>query len=109
MDLCRHGDKTILVKREGATLIDDDVEKNYVRVETMHPSIAKYQYLYADDLSWHLGLNETRLKPELTFSILLNPLYGLQKRIEGAGLLTPTQYSKATSGRLEYTSSIDYL
>jgi hypothetical protein len=29
-----------------------------------------------------------RLKPELTFSILLNPFYGLQKRIEGAGLLT---------------------
>ncbi len=88
MDLCRCGDETILVKREGA-LIDDDMEENYVRVETMHPSIAKYRSLYADDLSWHLGLNETRLKIESTFSILLNQLYGLQKRIEGAGLLTP--------------------
>ncbi len=100
MDLCRRGAKTILVKREGA-LEDDDVEKNYVRIETMHPSIAKYQSLYVDDLSQHLGLNETRIKPELTFSILLNPLYGLQKRIEGAGLLTPTQYSRARSDRLE--------
>ncbi len=41
VDLCRRGDKTILVKREGA-LIDDEVEKKYERVETMHPTIAKY-------------------------------------------------------------------
>jgi hypothetical protein len=75
VDLHRHEDKTILVKREGA-LIDDDEVKNNVRVEMMHPSIAKYQSLYADNLSWHLGLVETRLKPELTFSILLNLLYG---------------------------------
>jgi hypothetical protein len=27
---------------------------------------------YADDLSQRIGLNETRLKPELTFSVLLN-------------------------------------
>ncbi len=36
MDLHRHGDKTILVKKEGAQ-IDSDAESNYVRVETMHP------------------------------------------------------------------------
>ncbi len=65
------------------------------------PSPQFDQSLYADYLSWHLGLNETRLKPELTFSILLNPLYGLQKRIDGAGLLTPTQYSRTRWGRLE--------
>ncbi len=42
VDLHRRGDKTILVKKEGA-LIDSEVDKsNYVRVETMHPSIAKY-------------------------------------------------------------------
>jgi hypothetical protein len=36
------GDKTILVKKEGV-LIDPEVdESNYVRVETMHPFIAKY-------------------------------------------------------------------
>ncbi len=40
MDLCRRGDETILVKKEGAQ-IDPEVEKNYVRVDTMHPSIAK--------------------------------------------------------------------
>jgi hypothetical protein len=34
----QRGDKTILVKREGA-LIDDDVEKNHVRVEIMHPKL----------------------------------------------------------------------
>ncbi len=42
MDLRRRGDKTILVKKEGA-LVDPEVdESNYVRVETMHLSIAKY-------------------------------------------------------------------
>ena len=42
VNLCRHGDKTILVEKEGA-LIDPEVdESNYVGVETMHPSIAKY-------------------------------------------------------------------
>jgi hypothetical protein len=41
VDLCKHGDKTILVKKEGAQ-IDPEVESNYVRVETMHPSISKY-------------------------------------------------------------------
>jgi hypothetical protein len=83
VDLCKRGDKTILVKKEGAQ-IDPEVESNYVRVETIHPSFAKYQSLYADDLSQCLGLNETRLQPELTFSVLLNALYGLQKRIVGA-------------------------
>ncbi len=98
VDLCRHGDKTILVKKEGAQ-IDPDEERNYVRVETMHPCIVKYWSLYADDLSQRLGLNETRLKPEFTFSVLLNPLYGLEKRITGAGLLTTTQYYRAKSGK----------
>ena len=98
VDLCRRGDKTTLVKKEGAQ-INPDEERNYVRVETMHPCIVKYWSLYADDLSQRLGLNETRLKPELTFSVLLNPLYGLEKRITGAGLLTTTQYYRAKSGK----------
>ncbi len=49
VDLRRRGDKTILVKKEGAQ-IDLDEERKYVRVETMHPCIVKYQSLYADDL-----------------------------------------------------------
>ena len=98
VDLHKHGDKTILVKKEGAQM-NPAVESNYVRVEMMHPLIAKYQSLYPDDLCQHLGLNETRLKPELTFSVLLNALYGLQKRIVGAGLLTAAQYSRAKSGK----------
>ncbi len=97
-DLCKPRDKTVLVKKEGAQ-IDPEVESNYVRVETMHPSIAKYWSLYEYDLSQHLGFNETGLKPELTLSIFLNALYGLQKRIIGAGLLTATQYSRVKSGR----------
>jgi hypothetical protein len=40
VDLCKHGDITILVKKERAQ-IDPEVESNYVRVEMMHPSIAK--------------------------------------------------------------------
>jgi hypothetical protein len=65
VDLCKRADKTILVKKEGAQ-IDPEAESNHVRVEMMHPSIAKYQSLYAYDLSQRLGLNETRMKPELT-------------------------------------------
>jgi hypothetical protein len=84
------GIRLFLVKKAGAQ-IDPEVESNYVRVEMIHPSIAKYWSLFADDLSRRLGLNETRLKPELTFSVILNALYGLQKRIVGAGLLTATQ------------------
>jgi len=86
------------VKKEGALLDPEVGESNYVRVETMHPSIAKYRSLYVDDLSQRLGLNESRLKPELTFSVLLNPLFGLEKRIVGAVLLTKTQYLRAKSG-----------
>ncbi len=41
VDLCRRGDKTILVRKEGAQ-IDPDEERNYVRVETVHPCIVKY-------------------------------------------------------------------
>ena len=72
------------MKKEGAQ-IDPEVESNKVRVETIHPSIAiaKSQSLYADDHSQRLGLN-ARLKRELTFSVLLNPLFGLKKRIVGA-------------------------
>ena len=99
VDLRRRGDKTILVKKEGALLDPEVDESNYVRVETMHPSIAKYRSLYVDDLSQRLGLNESRLKPELTFSVLLNPLFGLEKRIVEAGLLTKTQYLWAKSGK----------
>jgi hypothetical protein len=40
VDLCKHGDKAILVKKEEVQ-IDPEVEFNYVRVEMMHPSIAK--------------------------------------------------------------------
>jgi hypothetical protein len=98
VDLCKRRYKTILVKKEGAQ-IDPEVESNYVRVEMMHPSIAKYRSLYEDDLSQCLGLNETRLKPELTFSVLLNALYGLQKRIVGAKLITAKQYSRTKSGK----------
>jgi hypothetical protein len=52
-----------------------------------------------DGLSQRLGLNKNRLKPELTFSVLLNPLFDLEKRIVGAGLLTKTQYLRAKSGK----------
>jgi hypothetical protein len=114
VDLRKHGDKSILVRKgEGALVDSDDDESNYVRIETMHPSIENYRSLYAEDLSQPLGLNETRLKPELTFSVLLSPLFGLEKRIVGAGLLTSTQYYRAKSGKyyasLHLRASIPHL
>jgi hypothetical protein len=113
VDLRKRGDKSILVRKEGALVDSDNDESNYVRIETMHPSIENYRSLYAEDLSQRLGLNETRLKPELTFSVLLNPLFGLEKRIVGAGLLTSTQYYRAKSGKyyasLHLSASIPHL
>ena len=98
VDLCKCGDKTILVKKEGGQIIPE-AESNNVRVDTMHPLIAKYWSLYSGELCQQLGLNETRLKHELTLSVLLNAWFGLQKRIVGAKLLTATQYSRANAGK----------
>ena len=81
----------------------------------MDPMIEKYRMLYAKDLSQHVGLNENHLPNALTFSVLLNPMFGLEQRIVGSGLLTKEQFYRAKRGksflffRLYATTSCVYL
>jgi hypothetical protein len=64
----------------------------------MDPLIEKYRVLYAEDLVRRIGLNAKHLPNALTFSVLLNPMFGLEQRIIGSGLLTKEQFYKAKRG-----------
>ena len=64
----------------------------------MDPMIEKYHMLYAQDLAQCVGLNANHLPNALTFSILLNPMFGLEQRIVGSGLLTKEQFYRAKRG-----------
>jgi hypothetical protein len=96
VDLCKHGEKTILVKKASST-VSAHIEKQ-LKVEVMDPIIEKYRMLYAQDLVQRVGLNENHLPNALMFSVFLNPLFGLEQRIVGSGLLTAAQYARARRG-----------
>ena len=96
VDLRRRGEKTALVKKASST-VAAHIEKRF-KVEVMDPMIEKYRMLYAQDLAKRVGLNENYLLNALTFSILLNPLFGLEQRIVGSGLLTEEQFVRAKRG-----------
>ena len=64
----------------------------------MDTMIVKYRMLYAQDLAQLVGLNANHLPNALTFSVLLNPLFGLEQRIVGLGLLTKEQFDRAKRG-----------
>ncbi len=68
------------------------------KVEVMDPMIEKYRMLYAQDLAQRVGLNENHLPNALTFSVFLNPSFGLEQRIIGSGLLMVAQYARARRG-----------
>lgn len=102
----RKRDKTVLVKKCGVTVSEID-EKNYTKVETMDPRVEKYCEVYTEDLARRVGLSSTFLPPALTMSVLLNPLFGLQSRIIGAGLLKRLQYARARSSKSS-NSSLNY-
>ncbi len=96
VDLRRHGEKTVLVKKASST-VSVHIEKRF-KIEVMDPMIEKYRMLYAQDLAKCVGLNENYLLNALAFSILLNPLFGLEQRIVGSGLLTEEQFVRAKRG-----------
>ena len=115
IDLRKRGDKTVLVKKASSTL-SAQLEKKF-KIEVMDPTIEKYRMVYAQDLAKRVGLNDN-LPNALTFSVLLNPLFGLQQRIVGSGLLTEGQFTNAKRGMYllncmlslpEYTSSIPFI
>jgi hypothetical protein len=95
IDLRKRGEKTVLVKKASST-ISAQIEKKF-KIEVMDPMIEKYRMLYAQDLAKRVGLTNN-LPNALTFSVLLNPLFGLQQRIVGSGLLTTEQLYRAKRG-----------
>ena len=95
-DLCNRGDKTLLAKKSDVDVLPD-VIKNYTKVEPMEPCVERYRELYSKDLSERLGLENDFLEPSLTNSVLLNPMFGLEKRVVSSGLMTHRQYSRARS------------
>jgi hypothetical protein len=60
----------------------------------MHNCIEKYRDLFADDLERRLSVKEDKLPPALALGLttLLNPLFELEPRIVGCGLMTSEKY-----------------
>ena len=82
--------------KKASSTLSAQIEKKF-KIEVMDPMIEKYRMLYAQDLAKRIGLTNN-LPNALTFSVLLNPLFGLQHRIVGSGLLTEGQYTNAKRG-----------
>jgi hypothetical protein len=93
-DLCKCGEKTVLVKKSGIE-VGQEVAKNYTKVELMDPTVEEYCNLYNKDFSKRIGFDDKYLPSLLTNHVLLNPMFGLQSWIVCSGLLTEDQYSKA--------------
>jgi hypothetical protein len=87
VDLRNRGPKTILVKLATA-VVDDAVAREYSQVIDVDPLIQTYRDEYAKDLEMRLKLKDAKLPPALSVSTLLNPLFGLEATIVGAGLMT---------------------
>ena len=79
-DLHRCGEKTVLVKREGSFLTDDE-ERNHSKVVYMKDVIEIYCDTYANDLEKQLNLKDDKLPTAMSVSTLLNPIFGLKPRI----------------------------
>ena len=94
VNLRKRGDCTILVKKSGST-IEDYITSQYVSVETMDPSVAKFRRLYAEDLTHRLRLDALALPHPYSIPALLNPLFGLRKRVVDSGLMSSSQYIRA--------------
>lgn len=104
-DLRKRGEKTVLVKKEGA-VIDEETLKNYVKVEVMDSTVAEYCKIYAEDLAHRLQLTERQLPEALGTTALLNPLFGPKSKIVGAGMMTLSQYIKARTSLLSKMQDI---
>lgn len=104
-DLRSRGERTVLIRRSGVEVSSEDA-KNYTLVEEMDPSVEKYCDLYSEDLSQRMGLNADYLPTSLTNHVLMNLLFGYEKRIVYSGLLTEKQYVRAK--RSKWLCELDY-
>ena len=91
-------EKTILLKKSGVVGSVDEAKK-YAKVEIMDPCVETYCWVYTEDLSCCVGLSSEYLPPAMTAAVLLNPRFGLQKRMVGAGLLTGHRYKRGRSSK----------
>ena len=89
----KHGQKTVPVRMSGVD-VGQEVAKNYDKVEIMDPMIKKYCDMYTKDLAKRVGLDDRFLSPIFTTHILLNPMFGLKKRVVNSGLLTYDKYQR---------------
>ena len=100
-DLRKRGHQSVLLTDPSYYTTNAELEDEYVEVMEMHPLIAKYRQVYADDLEDRLRLRESSLPITLAVSTLLNPMFGLQPTIVGSGLMTGVQYKNAESALLQ--------
>jgi hypothetical protein len=90
-DLQSRGETTVLVKRVGSFVTDDE-EQNYSEVIDMEEVIEKYHDTYAKDLEERLCLQKDKLPTAMAISTLLYPFFVLRPRIVGCGLMSDRQY-----------------
>ena len=63
--------------------------------------------VYSQDLSEHIGLNNNALLASaIAISMLLNPVFGIEKNIIGSGLMTKKPYQCARSQLLQNMQDI---
>ncbi len=92
IDLRNRGQRTILVKG-GSAIVSNTNARKYSQVIDANPLIVTYCDAYADDLEACLKLDEDKLPPALSVSTLLNPLFCLEAKNVGLGLMTQDQYT----------------
>ncbi len=73
----------------------------------MDPLIEKYREIYPQDLAEQVGLDGEVLQPAFKTNVLLNPMFGLNNRIDGDGLLMQMQYDIGRSSK--FTNVFFYL
>ena len=88
-DLRKHGEKSVLVKKQGVA-IEEDVLKNFIKFDD-------------DRVSWDILPrpwrsfidHEERLLKSFALPALLNPVFGTRAKVFGSGLMTSNQYCRA--------------
>lgn len=97
-DLRDRGDKTVLLRKSGVDVSEDEA-KNYSSVEDMEPLVEQYCELYTEDLARRVGMEAKFLSPAFTKQVLLNPMFGFESYVVGSGLLSARQYTRARTGK----------
>ncbi len=83
------------MKKSGVEIGQEEVAKNYTKVELMDLTVEEYCKLYTKDFPKYIGFDGKYLPSLLTNHVLLNLMFGLQSRIVYSGLLSEDQYLKA--------------